>query len=110
MRLHAALFGLILSILDDMFAHTKIELLSDRIYFDIVPSVTTTTTTTTTAKEDTTPTKVFVAPRRRQGVSPLSFCMCTGVGVLMCQTWSTTVAPLVLRLWENSREPHPPPD
>jgi hypothetical protein len=109
MRLHAALFGLILSILDDMFAHTKIELLSDRIYFDIVPSVTTPTTTTTT-EEDMTPTKVFVAPRRRQGVSPLSFCMGTCVGVLLCQTWSTIVAPLVLRQGGNSREPHPPPD
>jgi hypothetical protein len=36
-RLHASLYGLILGIADDMLASTKLEILSDKITFDIVP-------------------------------------------------------------------------
>jgi len=37
LRLHASLWGLILGIIDDLLAHTRIELLSDRVTVDIVP-------------------------------------------------------------------------
>jgi len=37
-KLHATLWGLILGIIDDLLASTRIELLSDRISLDIVPS------------------------------------------------------------------------
>jgi hypothetical protein len=37
-HVHAALFGLILGILDDLLANTSIDLLSDRITLDIVPA------------------------------------------------------------------------
>ena len=37
-KLHASLYGLILGILDDLLANTKVELLSDRVSFDIVPA------------------------------------------------------------------------
>jgi len=37
-NLHVSLFALILGIIDDLLANTKIELLSDRVYFDIVPT------------------------------------------------------------------------
>lgn len=37
-KLHATLWGLILGIIDDLLASTRIELLSDRISMDIVPS------------------------------------------------------------------------
>jgi hypothetical protein len=42
-HVHAALFGLILGILDDLLANTSIDLLSDRITFDIVPATDATT-------------------------------------------------------------------
>jgi len=38
-KLHATLWGLILGIVDDLLASTRIELLSDRISLDIVPSL-----------------------------------------------------------------------
>jgi len=37
-NLHVSLVALILGILDDLLANTRIELLSDHVYFDIVPS------------------------------------------------------------------------
>jgi len=37
LRLHASLWGLILGIIDDLLAHTRIELLSDYVTVDIVP-------------------------------------------------------------------------
>ena len=37
-HLHASLFGLILGIIDDLLYNTKLELLSDRIRLDVVPS------------------------------------------------------------------------
>lgn len=37
-QVHATLFGLILGVLDDMLANTRVELLSDRITLDIVPA------------------------------------------------------------------------
>jgi len=36
-HLHESLYGLLLGILDDMLEHTKIEILSDQIYFDVAP-------------------------------------------------------------------------
>jgi hypothetical protein len=42
-HVHAALFGLILGILDDLLANTSIDLLSDRITLDIVPATDATT-------------------------------------------------------------------
>ena len=39
--LHASLYGLILGVLDDLLANTELELLSDRIRFDIVPKAAT---------------------------------------------------------------------
>lgn len=44
-KLHATLYALILGILDDLFANTKIELLSDCVTLDIVPLSTNTTST-----------------------------------------------------------------
>jgi hypothetical protein len=37
-QLHASLYGLLLGIMDDLLANTKIQILSDEIGIDIVPA------------------------------------------------------------------------
>jgi len=37
-QIHASMFCLILGVLDDLLANTEVEILSDRIGFDIIPS------------------------------------------------------------------------
>lgn len=83
-NLHVSLYALILGILDDLLANTKIELLSDRVYFDIVPSRTKEGDSFAVSEQVIEPaeieTRIVVTEKRKSSRPVIPFMAGIGVG------------------------------
>ena len=93
-QLHASLYGLVLGVMDDLLANTELELLSDRITFDIVPGSSPKVDSTSSSQEQPSTDLVKVdseevksAPKRSlvtaKALPMLTFSVGVGVGVAL---------------------------